>query len=333
MAVLDAQGLFRGDRLAACSDEARLYWPYYVAASNNFGRLELNPAQIVRTAFATCRQPPTAEQVTAHLREYRNNFLLFVYVAGGQAWGQWDIPEEHLKRHKTADDRRSPAPPDELLAAWKLEYQRRKAEDLGTLGDLIQNAPGYTQTRADAPTCAPMHTNAHECTEQVRGVGVGVGGGKGKGEALSRVTERDRHAWSHQKEKEKETTTTTTSQSSKKPRTKAQTISGYSETTARVVNEILQVWPRRQPKDGSPIRVDVALLASWVDEILRRLEVTPELLTATAAMYLAEPMNFFRAPQFFFGPGNGVESPWVAYARMVAHRARQEPIAESAVTQ
>jgi hypothetical protein len=115
----------------------------------------------------------------------------------------------------------------------------------------------------------------------------------------------------------------------KKRRTKAQIISRYSETTAQVVNDLLNLWPTRQPKDGSPIHIDLAVLASRVDDLLRQPDVKPELLVDAAKLYLAEHKNFFKAAQYFVGPGNGEPPPWLAYARMVMHKATQhEPTSQ-----
>jgi hypothetical protein len=152
------------------------------------------------------------------------------------------------------------------------------------------------------------------------------------------VSESDRIGDKKEKEKEKETTTTEQSQSSegasgepqkqavstgakKKRRAKVDVLSDFSAETSRVVNELLPKWPRSQPKDGSPIRIDLAAVAGRVDQILsNNEEANPELLIKAAKMYLAESKRFYRAPQFFFGPGNGDEPPWVFYARMVVHQ-------------
>lgn len=101
-------------------------------------------------------------------------------------------------------------------------------------------------------------------------------------------------------------------------------LSDFSAGTSVVVNALLPEWPRSQPKDGSPIRIDLAAVAGRVDEILRdNKDADPELLIKAAEMYLGETRQFYRAPQFFFGPANGNEAPWVAYARMVIHREHQ----------
>jgi hypothetical protein len=155
---------------------------------------------------------------------------------------------------------------------------------------------------------------------------------------MSRVTECDSHDLSHQKEKEKEKTTTTKqSQSSetsssrpgKRTRRKRITIlSVYPQTVSDVVNQVLPIWPLQQP-NGEKIRPDVAAFAGRVDQILRDNEdASPELLIKAAEKYLSEPKKFYRAPQFFFGPGNGTETPWVAYARMIVHQASKSQTSE-----
>jgi hypothetical protein len=111
----------------------------------------------------------------------------------------------------------------------------------------------------------------------------------------------------------------------KKRRTKEIVIAEYAEDTRQVVNELLSAWPKVQPKDGSPIRVDVAMFASRIDALLRDGH-DRDLLFSAAGMYLTQKMGFFSAPQFFFGPGrNGDKPKWIAYAQMVNHRAHQQP--------
>lgn len=86
-----------------------------------------------------------------------------------------------------------------------------------------------------------------------------------------------------------------------------------------VVNRLLSTWPVQQP-NGEKIRSDVAAFAGRIDQILRDNEdASPELLIKAAEKYLSEQKRFYRAPQFFFGPSNGTEAPWVAYARMIVH--------------
>jgi hypothetical protein len=148
--------------------------------------------------------------------------------------------------------------------------------------------------------------------------------------------ERDLSRMSRQTETETETETTTTPAVSqqeslpdnssshagrKKARRKRTAIlSVYPQTVSDVVNQILPIWPVQQP-NGEKIRPDVAAFAGRIDQILRDNEdATPELLINAAEKYLTEQKRFYRAPQFFFGPSNGAEAPWVAYARMIVHQ-------------
>jgi hypothetical protein len=113
-------------------------------------------------------------------------------------------------------------------------------------------------------------------------------------------------------------------------RTKAAILSVYPQTVSDVVNDVCSKWPKRQPGDGKEIRNDVSQLAARVDQILRdNPDVTPNLLTGAAGRYLGEQKRFYRAPQYFFGPGNGTEAPWVDYARMIVHQASKSQTAEA----
>jgi hypothetical protein len=53
MSIIDADGLFSGDRLRRCSTAAQLHWPRLFLASDGFGRLELNYHKVVARAYAT----------------------------------------------------------------------------------------------------------------------------------------------------------------------------------------------------------------------------------------------------------------------------------------
>jgi hypothetical protein len=128
-----------------------------------------------------------------------------------------------------------------------------------------------------------------------------------------------------------DSTTTTTDQEVENPsiqppkrkrRSRSRVIEAFSGATRQVVNELLKIWPVVQPKDRSPIRLDVPMLAGRVDSLLREPGVTADLVLAAANLYLEQQKQFLHAPQFFLGPSNGKESPWLPYARMVAYQAQ-----------
>lgn len=140
MAIIDPEGLFNGDRLRRCSNVAQLHWPRLYLASDGFGRLELNYAKMLR-AYPTFTPLPTEAELQAYLEEYATNFLLFVYQADGQLWGQWDTPDEFLPRYKTSSDRRSPIPPQNTFADWKRQYReqsRRLPKSFGNFSEGFQ---------------------------------------------------------------------------------------------------------------------------------------------------------------------------------------------------
>jgi hypothetical protein len=123
MAIIDADGLFGGNRWRGCSNEAQLHWPRLFLASDGFGRLELNYHKLVARAYSTFSPAPSEAELLSHLQEYSENYLLFVYGVDGQLWGQWDTPAEFLPRYKTAIDRRSPIPPEPEFTDWKKRYR------------------------------------------------------------------------------------------------------------------------------------------------------------------------------------------------------------------
>ena len=121
--MIDANGLFNGDRLRRCSEAAQLHWPRLFLASNGFARIEINYARIIGRAYPTFNPAPSDTELRAWLQEYVKNYLLFPYEANGQLWGQWDTRPELLPRYKTADDKRSPAPPAEAFSQWRMAYR------------------------------------------------------------------------------------------------------------------------------------------------------------------------------------------------------------------
>jgi hypothetical protein len=133
MAIIDPEGLFGGDRLAALSDKARLYWPWLYSACNGYARMELNPKAIIRRCFAAFAEPMTEQQLIIILSEYAENYLLFVYECAGQRWVQFDTPAKLLPRHKTKKDEMSPNPTPATRAAFDagyLEWKRRNCQSL-----------------------------------------------------------------------------------------------------------------------------------------------------------------------------------------------------------
>ncbi len=126
VAIIDPNGLFGGDRLRRCSNLAQLHWPRLFLASDGYARLEINYAKIIGRAYSTFNPFPSDSELSSWIEEYARNYLLFVYSAGGQLWGQWDTRSELLPRYKTAQDRRSPVPPEPQFTHWKRKYRDEK---------------------------------------------------------------------------------------------------------------------------------------------------------------------------------------------------------------
>jgi hypothetical protein len=120
------EGLLHGERIRDLSDTAQLYWPYLYAASNGYGRFEIDYEGIVGSAFSSLRKKPTEKELLALLKEYRDKHLLFTYRASdGRMWGAWDSTSG--QKYFNAADKKSPAPPDAEFQAWREAYARKRA--------------------------------------------------------------------------------------------------------------------------------------------------------------------------------------------------------------
>lgn len=122
MAMIDPEGLFSGDRLAACSDLAQLYWPRLFLASNGFARLELSYRSIISKIFVNFEKPPESSVLWDVFREYERNYLAILYEVNGAWWCEFATSEKYLPRHKTRRDHASPAPPLEIREMWQKGY-------------------------------------------------------------------------------------------------------------------------------------------------------------------------------------------------------------------
>lgn len=145
MAIIDPQGLFGGDRLRRCSNAAQLHWPRIFLASDGFARLEINYPKIIGRAYSTFSPAPSAAEIEDYIQEYARQYLLFVYPADGQIWAQWDTKSELLPRYKTAQDRRSPIPPEPAFSEWKKRYRnepKTTSENLRKFSELFLHGVG-----------------------------------------------------------------------------------------------------------------------------------------------------------------------------------------------
>jgi hypothetical protein len=162
MAIIDPDGLFFGERLAACSDLAQLYWPRFFLAANGCGRLELAYKSLISRVFANFKNIPESSEIWAIFREYEANYLAVIYesVSGGW-WCQFITPEKCLPKFKTARDKRTPEPPLEFLEAAQ---------------------KGYLQWKKDKSIKNMTFQKISEISEKFPiGVGVGIGVGEGVG--------------------------------------------------------------------------------------------------------------------------------------------------------
>lgn len=159
MAIIDPDGLFGGDRLAACSDLAQLYWPRLFLAANGCARLEMSYSSIISKIFKNFKKTPKSSDLWAVFHEYEANFLAVLYEADGIWWCQFITSEKNLPKYKRDRDKSTPAPPLELLEKHKFGYVAwKKANSFGTsdFGNFQEISYG----------------------EEKRGVGIGVGVGE-----------------------------------------------------------------------------------------------------------------------------------------------------------
>lgn len=123
MAIIDPDGLFAGERLAACSDIAQLYWPRLFLAANTCGRLELSYKSIVSRIFANFHKIPEPLGIWQIFKEYEANFLAVLYQTdSGIWWCEFATSEKFLPKYKKRRDELSPAPSSELMEKHRQGY-------------------------------------------------------------------------------------------------------------------------------------------------------------------------------------------------------------------
>jgi hypothetical protein len=128
MPLIDPDGMYNGDRLACCSTEAKLAWPWIYMAANGYARFEINYLRIAAKCFSNFHPCPAREQVFSWIAEYIGANLLYVWPVGRQLWGAWDTSSSRLPTFKTRKDQESPAPKDEDVMAWKVAYRTGNKE-------------------------------------------------------------------------------------------------------------------------------------------------------------------------------------------------------------
>lgn len=167
MPVIDPSGLFEGRRLAACSDKARLYYPWLFCAANGNARLELHPLMIIGHCFRSFTQPPTEGEIWNFFEEYNANFLALPYQIDDRIWVQFITKDKYLKKHKTHEDERSPEPPkkdlDEYLRRYEAWKENRIPKVFGNLSEVFTKSFGEVS----------------EKFRQGDGIGIGIGIGDG----------------------------------------------------------------------------------------------------------------------------------------------------------
>lgn len=176
MAVINADGLFYGERLKDCSDLAHLYWPFFYHASNGYGRIEISYEDFCNTALRNFRKKLTKQEFIAIIQEYQAHYLLFLYKVGQSLWGQWTGGDANLPRYKTASDRRSPEPPKIALKAFVDEYEKKKADS-----QIFEVFVNVAEHSAEVRKVSQGFETSESLQNVSHGVGVGVGIGEGVG--------------------------------------------------------------------------------------------------------------------------------------------------------
>jgi hypothetical protein len=161
MSFIDRDGLLSGERLAACSDLAQLYWPRLFTASNGYGRLELSSVSVFSKIFGNFKNPPTTLELQGILKEYEDNYLVILYEVSGVWWAQFATSQKYLPRYKTRKDQQSPSPGFEKLTnfekgyvEWKkhnsLYFQsfQKSPESFGTVVGVLEVSKGLSTNEA-----------------------------------------------------------------------------------------------------------------------------------------------------------------------------------------
>jgi hypothetical protein len=117
------------------------HFPRLFLASNGLGRIEINYARIIGRAYTTFNPPPSETELQSWIQEYAKNNLLFLYLFDGQLWGVWDTRTELLPDYKTAQDKRSPIPPEPAFTEWKKTYRSEYNGFTKILPNFGQNFP------------------------------------------------------------------------------------------------------------------------------------------------------------------------------------------------
>jgi hypothetical protein len=179
VAIIEPEGLFTGERLAACSDLAQLYWPRFYIGSNGYARIELSYTSIISKIFSNFEKPPESKILWNVFREYEANCLAILYESNGVWWCEFATSEKYLPRYKTRRDEQSPSPTLEM----RDNFQKQ-----------------YILWKSSKSICSQSFQKLSEDFVR-RGVGVGVGGGVGDGDGEETLSSPSAH---RDKSREKE---------------------------------------------------------------------------------------------------------------------------------
>lgn len=191
--------IWESDRLAECSRDAALAYPWIFLVADDHGRFEYKPRAIWKNAFAY-RQDVTVEDVARWLEEYWKARLLVRYHIDGEL-AHW-----HKFRGRKPSDRRPSEYPDPagmpVFTQNTATTPPRRGDDTATSPrqtrardrsdqDLDQSRTESAPATAVAPLVPPWSREACSDWNDAFGAGSAVGGKIGK--ALKPLV--DHHGW------------------------------------------------------------------------------------------------------------------------------------------
>ena len=120
------KAIYDSDKLAACSDAAKLHYNHLLPLQDNFGCWEINVRLIRKNCYGHFQQPPAEEEILGWIQEWNHSGLLFVWQAeGGKLWGYITGEEKgRLPEPSRRGERKSPVFQREQL----LHYQQSHKE-------------------------------------------------------------------------------------------------------------------------------------------------------------------------------------------------------------
>jgi hypothetical protein len=189
MILLDSKGLLRGKRLRKLPIMARLYYPFLLGHTNFYARIELDP-EVIAADLSLLNDPNLCDaEVESYFAAYERVGLCLVYKARGSRWAQFDTLVSMRRDFPSAEDNKTPAPPDTVYRDW---LRSLHGDDWPEY-----DIAGYQQSISEKRSAAGVASGgarrnkkiAVEQNEHGVGVGVVVGVGVGAVQAATQATQ------------------------------------------------------------------------------------------------------------------------------------------------